>query len=202
MIQQLNQLEAKKRFTLLDRGATGMALFLDYFREGYTLLAAHAPMIEAIRESISQAQTGFDISVQKWNEKRIQLESQLHSGAFPFRSKERRKLNKSKVQEKVTVQSSSHFHDPSVIHEGYLYKKSSSVRKDWKRRWFVLRKNELLYYRGWKDQVAHPVCDMLLCTVREVKNAELRCCFEIISPNKRAYMLQALDEVRRVDKRR
>lgn len=103
-------------------------------------------------------------------------------------------LRKSIVHEKVTVQSSSHFHDPSIIHEGYLYKKSSSVRKDWKRRWFVLRKNELLYYRGWKDLVAHPVCDMLLCTVRQVKNAELRYCFEIISPNKRAYMLQALDE--------
>mmetsp|Transcript_10437 Transcript_10437/g.13043 ORF Transcript_10437/g.13043 Transcript_10437/m.13043 type:complete len:253 (-) Transcript_10437:1424-2182(-) len=35
---------------------------------------------------------------------------------------------------------------------------------------------------------------MLLCTVRQVKNTELRCCFEILSPNKRPYMLQAVNE--------
>lgn len=196
LIQQLNQLEAKKRFVLLDRAVIGMSSFLTYFREGYQMLASHAPMVEAIRETVGKAQKSFDISVEKWNEKRIQLESQLHSGAFPFMSKERRLLNMSKPHEKVTVESSASrtTHDPGVIYEGYLYKRSSSVRKDWKRRWFVLKGDQLLYYRGWKDPTPHPVCDILLCTVREVKNAELRCCFEIISPTKRPYMLQAVNE--------
>jgi hypothetical protein len=40
------------------------------------------------------------------------------------------------------------------------------------------------------------VCDILLCTVREINskakgNLNLRWCFEIISPNSKAYMLQA-----------
>ena len=47
---------------------------------------------------------------------------------------------------------------------------------------------------GWMDRVK--VCDVLLCTVREINckakgNPSLRFCFEIISPNSKAYLLQA-----------
>ena len=43
-----------------------------------------------------------------------------------------------------------------VTHQGYLYKKSSSLVKDWKRRWFVMHGGVLYYYqeKGKKKSTA------------------------------------------------
>ena len=99
--------------------------------------------------------------------------------------------------------------------EGWLYKKSSNrlSLNQWARRWFILDQKGVYYLKGdgdskkggsensrgnnasgWMDRVK--VCDILLCTVREVNckakgNPNLRFCFEIISPNSKAYLLQA-----------
>jgi len=171
-----------------------MEAYLSFFAEGYKLFKEHIQLVKEAKLIERKDVETFDAQVQQWNEKRIMLESQLHRGAFPFNSKQRILETMSQNIEKVTVQSSKIERDPSIIHEGYLYKKSSNVRKKWKRRWFVLRGDELRYYRSWKDFVAHSVCDMLLSTVRQVNNPDLRCCFEIISPNRRPYMLQAVNE--------
>jgi len=197
LIRQINQLETKKQFVLVDRTAACIDDLMTYFRNGFKVMASYAKDVENARTNISGMQEKFDLIVEKWNQKQKQLEAQLSSGSFPKESKERRRQNMSKPQEKVLVHSRTirSSHDPLALHEGYLYKKSSSVRKDWKRRWFVLRTDKLLYYRGWKDPKPQPVCDIMLCTVREVKNSELKCCFEIISPNKRAYVLQAVNEI-------
>ena len=73
---------------------------------------------------------------------------------------------------------------------GYLSKQTTSIMKDWKRRWFHLKKGSLYYYRSAKESDCELVVNVLLCTVRECQN-ELRNCFEIISPNRRVYVLQA-----------
>eukprot|EP00571_Detonula_confervacea_P016988 CAMPEP_0172304842 /NCGR_PEP_ID=MMETSP1058-20130122/6213_1 /TAXON_ID=83371 /ORGANISM="Detonula confervacea, Strain CCMP 353" /LENGTH=989 /DNA_ID=CAMNT_0013016231 /DNA_START=74 /DNA_END=3043 /DNA_ORIENTATION=+ len=102
---------------------------------------------------------------------------------------------------------------PGVIVEGWLYKKSSNrlSLNQWARRWFILDKKGVYYLKGggdgkkgdnsngndgndWMDRIR--VCDILLCTVREINckakgNPNLRFCFEIISPNSKAYLLQA-----------
>lgn len=103
-----------------------------------------------------------------------------------------------------------------IIVEGWLYKKSSNrlSLNQWSRRWFILDQKGVYYLKGggdskkggggdnssgnnasgWMDRVK--VCDVLLCTVREINckakgNPSLRFCFEIISPNSKAYLLQA-----------
>ena len=99
--------------------------------------------------------------------------------------------------------------------EGWLYKKSTNrlSLNQWARRWFILDQKGVYYLKGggdskkgggenssgnntsgWMDRVK--VCDVLLCTVREINckakgNPNLRFCFEIISPNSKAYLLQA-----------
>ncbi|CAM9560033.1 unnamed protein product, partial [Phaeothamnion confervicola] len=85
------------------------------------------------------------------------------------------------------------------VKAGHLWKRSNNVRKDWKRRYFFIQSGRL-YYQRHEVAVSPPVsvCDIKLCTVRECdKDADLRFCFEIISPKQRTYMLQAEDDASR-----
>jgi len=105
---------------------------------------------------------------------------------------------------------------PGIEVEGWLYKKASSrmAMNTWSKRWFVLDRSGIYYLKGGSlsengkfgssngslERVK--VCDIVLCTVREVNchdlrsttnkaNHGIRFCFEILSPNTRPYMLQA-----------
>jgi len=104
---------------------------------------------------------------------------------------------------------------PGIEVEGWLYKKAHSrmAMNTWSKRWFVLDKSGIYYLKGGSlsentkfgasngslERVK--VCDIILCTVREVvdrggkQTASIRFCFEIISPNSRPYMLQACGPV-------
>ena len=73
---------------------------------------------------------------------------------------------------------------------GYLSKQTTSILKDWKRRWFHLKDGKLFYYRSANRSDRELVVAVLLCSVRECHNDRLNC-FEIISPNRRSYVLQA-----------
>ena len=92
-----------------------------------------------------------------------------------------------------------------IVKEGFLRKMSTSVRKDWKRRWFILRGRCLWYVRDSScsnvladgDEEGHLndpvfVCECAISTVREVRDAgRQEHSFEIISPNRRTFLLQA-----------
>jgi hypothetical protein len=104
---------------------------------------------------------------------------------------------------------------PGVIMEGWLYKKTATrISTSWAKRWFILDKTGVYYMRQADDYGSGTgggnkngggqsskrelvkVCDILLCTVREVPpaakgNNGSRFCFEIISPNHKPYTLQA-----------
>ena len=97
--------------------------------------------------------------------------------------------------------------DARIVKEGFLMKRSSSLRHDWKRRWFFIRGGKLFYQRESKEQAsqsgakadAHAlfdrpvlVCEVMLCKAREcVKSTDLRFSFEVFSANRRSYLLQA-----------
>lgn len=87
---------------------------------------------------------------------------------------------------------------PFYLKQGYLWKRSSNVRKDWKRRFFSIRKGKLSYQRE-DDPIGPPravICDLLISTVRECLRAtDTRFTFEVLSPEKRPYMLQAENEM-------
>jgi hypothetical protein len=104
---------------------------------------------------------------------------------------------------------------PGIVFEGWLYKKASSriSLNPWSRRWFILD-NKAIYYLNEATSNENPkrggmsvtvwervkVCDVVLCTVREVhdrdrskgNNEGARFCFEIFSANSKPYMLQAV----------
>ena len=82
-----------------------------------------------------------------------------------------------------------------VVHSGFLWKRSSSVRKDWKRRWFSVGGGKLRYQRVDVVGPATIVCDVMLCTVRPRERAQSELfSFEILSPGRRTFVLQAESE--------
>jgi Putative GTPase activating protein for Arf/PH domain len=93
---------------------------------------------------------------------------------------------------------------PGVLMEGWLYKKSPSVitLQMWARRWFMMDKNGLYYFKMDENQRgdAHvnqfrrvKVCDIVLCTVRELAAEGLggRFCFQVVTPSEKPLTLQA-----------
>ncbi|CAN0046347.1 unnamed protein product [Pylaiella littoralis] len=79
---------------------------------------------------------------------------------------------------------------------GYLWKRSTNVRRDWQRRYFFIQNGKLFYQKqGPFASPANFVCDIKLCHVKScLKDTDPRFSFEIISPRRRTYMLQAEDE--------
>lgn len=98
---------------------------------------------------------------------------------------------------------------PGVIVEGWLYKKSATRMslQPWHRRWFVMTKDAIFYYRtsseirknatGDEKECMHTsqrvkIADIVLCTVRELPDdGNNRFCFEIITPNQKPLPLQS-----------
>ncbi|CAM9467142.1 unnamed protein product, partial [Hapterophycus canaliculatus] len=81
---------------------------------------------------------------------------------------------------------------PGCVKEGYLFKKSSSkMLQHWNRRWFVLDGSKLYYLKNDPSRQKMLICDVMLCTVKEVHSSDALYCFEVFSANRRSYMLQA-----------
>ncbi|CAN0119486.1 unnamed protein product, partial [Ectocarpus fasciculatus] len=81
---------------------------------------------------------------------------------------------------------------PGCVKEGYLFKKSSSkMLQHWNRRWFVLDGSKLYYLKNDSSRQKMLICDVMLCTVKEVHSSDALYCFEVFSANRRSYMLQA-----------
>ncbi|PIN01396.1 hypothetical protein CDL12_26095 [Handroanthus impetiginosus] len=109
-----------------------------------------------------------------------------------------------------------------TIKQGYLLKRSSSLRADWKRRFFILDSQGTLYYyrnKGTKaggsssfhtshslehnnhvfESLGCSTVDLRTSTIKiDAEDTDLRLCFRIISPLK-TYTLQAETEADRID---
>lgn len=92
-----------------------------------------------------------------------------------------------------------------VMLEGWLYKKNTAMitLQAWARRWFMMDKNCLHYFRkedssqrsfSNRNQFRRvKVCDLVLCTVRELPEDEThgRFCFQVVTPSEKPLTLMA-----------
>ena len=72
---------------------------------------------------------------------------------------------------------------------GFLWKRSSNLKRDWQRRWFFITDGKLFYTKGDDLTVAHAqlVCDLLISTVKLNPETDIRFTFELVSPGQRRY---------------
>ncbi|MED6210864.1 hypothetical protein PIB30_068175 [Stylosanthes scabra] len=151
-ISALHNVEAKKRFEFLEAVTGVMDAHLQYFRQGYELLHQLEPFIVEVLSYVQKARESHNEEQVSLFERMIEYKQLVHqqskfslkgfydspTGDSPFSRISNDVLDA--VSESVTngkVQ---------IIREGYLSKRSSNLRGDWKRRYFVLDSRGMLYY--------------------------------------------------------
>ncbi|KAF1393388.1 hypothetical protein PFLUV_G00015110 [Perca fluviatilis] len=70
------------------------------------------------------------------------------------------------------------------IIQGYLFKRSRRKTKTWKRSWFSIRDNQLLYRKSHKEEAVVLFEDLRLCAVKPLEHLDRRFCFELLSVQK------------------
>ncbi|XP_042371549.1 arf-GAP with coiled-coil, ANK repeat and PH domain-containing protein 2-like, partial [Plectropomus leopardus] len=70
------------------------------------------------------------------------------------------------------------------IIQGYLFKRSRRKSKTWKRCWFFIRDNQLIYRKSHKEDAVVLFEDLRLCAVKSLEHIERRFCFELLSVQK------------------
>ncbi len=215
LVNLLNQLEIKKKFQLVERICSGLYANLGFFHQCHTLVAIREPSMRELQGQLQDAKKEYYKTERLWSAKRTQLELELSTGFFPRPRNPSQDLMHSRVASfvqssdgsledaaearKKALSSPPRLSDfeasIGIVKHGFLWKRSSNVKRDWKRRWFIIQGGKLKYIRQEEIAVVSPpvtVCDIMLCTVRECnKPGDARFTFEIVSPNNRTYTCRA-----------
>jgi len=178
---------------LVELACASLFAFVTFFHEGSHQLDSVKSEVQDINREICARRVVFSQDTQIVDQQRLVLEKGLSDEkALEFRVEEALPSPVSRPRSTSTVTKGGKV--IQVEKEGYLRKQADNLNKSWQRRWFTLQEGQLFYFRSYKDLNPVHVCNMLICTVRPLAKADLQFCFEIISPNKRVYCLQAESE--------
>ncbi|KAL6567921.1 ADP-ribosylation factor GTPase-activating protein agd3 [Orobanche gracilis] len=154
LVTALSHVEAKKRFDFLEAVSDTMAAHLRYFKQGYELLHQMEPYINQVSTYAKQSKERSNYEQAALNEKMQDYKRQINRESRCSSSGSNGSPNGDGIQ---TIGRSSHKMIEAVmqsaakgkvqtIRQGYLSKRSSNMRGDWKRRFFVLDSRGMLYY--------------------------------------------------------
>ncbi|XP_027122782.2 ADP-ribosylation factor GTPase-activating protein AGD3-like isoform X4 [Coffea arabica] len=154
LVGALSTVEAKKRFEFLDAVGSAMDAHLRYFKQGYELLHQMEPYINQVlayaqhaRESSNYEQAALNERMQEYKRQVDQESRRSFNGSIGSPSHDivqQFPRGSHKVIE--AVMQSALEGKVQTIKQGYLSKRSSNLRGDWKRRFFVLDSRGMLYY--------------------------------------------------------
>ncbi|XP_055984366.1 arf-GAP with coiled-coil, ANK repeat and PH domain-containing protein 3 [Sorex fumeus] len=177
-VLQINVLQAKKKFEILDSMLSFMHAQSGFFQQGYALLHQLEPYMKKLAAELDQLV--IDAAVEKRDMEHKHAAIQQRTLLQDFSSEE------PKAEFDVDAPS-------GVVMEGYLFKRASNAFKTWNRRWFSIQNSQLVYQKKLKDVLTVVVDDLRLCSVKPCEDIERRFCFEVVSPTK-SCMLQADSE--------
>ncbi|KAE9587367.1 putative Arf GTPase activating protein [Lupinus albus] len=154
LVSALHNIEAKKRFEFLESVTAVMDAHLRYFQHGYQIFHELEPLILEVlayaqksRESANEEQISLCERMVQY--KQLAREESKLSSNGPYSSPSGDSMQHfSRISNKVVdaVTESSANGKVQIIRQGYLSKRSSNLRGDWKRRYFVLDSRGMLYY--------------------------------------------------------
>ncbi|KAE8668208.1 ADP-ribosylation factor GTPase-activating protein AGD1 [Hibiscus syriacus] len=154
LVTALSNVEAKKRFEFLEAVSGTMDAHLRYFKQGYELLHQMEPYINQVmtyarqsRERSNYEQAALNERMQEYK-RQVDRESRLSSNGSNGSPNGDgiQAIGRSSHKMIEAVMQSAAKGKVQTIRQGYLSKRSSSLRGDWKRRFFVLDSRGMLYY--------------------------------------------------------
>ncbi|NXS82500.1 ACAP3 protein, partial [Erpornis zantholeuca] len=181
---QINVLQAKKKFEILDAMLSFMHAQYTFFQQGYSLLHELEPYMKKLATELDQLVIDSAVEKREMEHKHALIQQRVRSECFSFFQDF--SYDDSKVEFNVDAPN-------GVVMEGYLFKRASNAFKTWNRRWFSIQNSQLVYQKKLKDVLTVVVEDLRLCTVKPCEDIERRFCFEVVSPTK-SCMLQADSE--------
>ncbi|KAL1565360.1 ADP-ribosylation factor GTPase-activating protein agd3 [Salvia divinorum] len=154
LVTALSNVEAKKRFEFLEAVSETMASHLRYFKQGYELLHQMEPYINQVSTYAKQSKERSNYEQAALNERmqeykrQIDRESRWSSNGSKGSPKGDgiQAIGRSSHKMIEAVMQSAARGKVQTIRQGYLSKRSSNLRGDWKRRFFVLDSRGMLYY--------------------------------------------------------
>ncbi|PSR84610.1 ADP-ribosylation factor GTPase-activating protein [Actinidia chinensis var. chinensis] len=162
LVTALSNVEAKKRFEFLEAVSGTMDAHLRYFKQGYELLHQMEPYINQVLTYAQQSRERSNYEQAALNERMQEYKRQVDQESRWSSDGSNRSPNGDGIQ---AIGRSSHKMIDAVmqsaakgkvqtIRQGYLSKRSSNLRGDWKRRFFVLDSRGMLYY--YRKQCSKP----------------------------------------------
>uniref|UniRef100_A0A2P2LTL6 ADP-ribosylation factor GTPase-activating protein AGD3 n=1 Tax=Rhizophora mucronata TaxID=61149 RepID=A0A2P2LTL6_RHIMU len=154
LVTALSHVEAKKRFEFLEAVSGTMDAHLRYFKQGYELLHQMEPYINQVltyaqqsRERSNYEQAALSERMQEYK-RQIDRESRWSSNGSTGSPNGDgiQAIGRSSHKMIEAVMQSAAKGKVQTIRQGYLSKRSSNLRGDWKRRFFVLDSRGMLYY--------------------------------------------------------
>ncbi|XP_028096433.1 ADP-ribosylation factor GTPase-activating protein AGD4-like isoform X1 [Camellia sinensis] len=154
LVSSLMNIEAKKKYEFLESLSAIMDAHLRFFKLGYELLSQLEPFIHQVltyaQQSKELANIEQDNLAKRIQEFRTQTElDQLRASSNVEVSTSAVHINgvgMSSYKNIEAIMQSTAKGEIQTIKQGYLLKRSSSLRVDWKRRFFVLDGHGTLYY--------------------------------------------------------
>ncbi|NXG10433.1 ACAP3 protein, partial [Sakesphorus luctuosus] len=183
-VLQINVLQAKKKFEILDAMLSFMHAQYTFFQQGYSLLHELDPYMKKLATELDQLVIDSAVEKREMEHKHALIQQRvIMLRLFCLQDFS---YDDSKVEFNVDAPN-------GVVMEGYLFKRASNAFKTWNRRWFSIQNSQLVYQKKLKDVLTVVVEDLRLCTVKPCEDIERRFCFEVVSPTK-SCMLQADSE--------
>uniref|UniRef100_A0A7N8YDP8 Arf-GAP with coiled-coil, ANK repeat and PH domain-containing protein n=1 Tax=Mastacembelus armatus TaxID=205130 RepID=A0A7N8YDP8_9TELE len=167
-VLQINVLQAKKKFEILDAMLSFMRAQYTLFQQGFNILDEIDPYMKKLAMSFSE------------------MTLVVFKGTASVSPLQDFSYDDPKLEFNVDAPN-------GVVMEGYLFKRASNAFKTWNRRWFSIQNSQLVYQKKLKDSLTVVVEDLRLCSVKPSEDNERRFCFEVVSPTK-SCMLQAESE--------
>lgn len=169
LVNALHNVESKKKYEFLESVSAIMDAQLRYFKQGHELLSQMEPFVHQVltyaQQSKEMASIEQDKLAKRIQEFRTQVEldnlrassnvdastsgvGNLVVGVNSYKNVEAHKNIEALMQSSASGM-------VQTIKQGYLLKRSSSLRGDWKRRFFVLDSRGNLYYYRNKGPQSH-----------------------------------------------
>ena len=161
-LKSLNELRTERVLDIIEYACAGFFGFITFFHEGEVLSQAYKPEVEALNARIQGRRNAYVALAKNTAEQRAKLERGLNTpnfmvrDAFPVLPVESGDAASAAAAGDAARRTTAVMRGkPAKIErQGYLYKQSSNLTKDWKRRWFVLKDGQLFYLRSEEVRIA------------------------------------------------